>query len=409
MLRLKLALLNVIRNGRRSFMSLLAIQFGVISLIIFGGFVSAMYEGMRENLIRSQLGHIQIYKEGFSQYGTHEPQEYLIEAESVDKISNLLKSFPEIELVTPRLNFTGQLANSSGRSLSVVVEGIDPDKESLLSSAVKLTRGEEFYAEDIDGALVGDGLFNALNIKIGEYLTLMTFTSDGGIDARDVIVSGTITTGSRELDSRLLRVNLSHAQDLMYTQGVTRLIVLLKDTKQTTAIMETLQAEFKQQGLLLELRSWSQLADYYHEVVNLFNGMFDFVKIIVLFIVMLSISNTMIMVVMERTPEIGTIRAIGGTRGEVIGLFVTEAFILGIIGSLLGVIFGILIAKGITSAGIMMPTPPGSSETYPIRIFVEYDLLFRNAIWGIGIAIVSSIYPAIKASRMVIINALRFA
>ena len=77
------------------------------------------------------------------------------------------------------------------------------------------------------------------------------------------------------------------------------------------------------------MKTWSDLADYYHQVVALFDGVFGFIQIIVLFIVALSISNTMMMAVMERTKEIGTIRAMGGTPFEVISLFVLESIYLG--------------------------------------------------------------------------------
>ena len=408
MLRLKLALLNVLRNGRRSFITLLAIQFGVISLILMGGFFASMYEGMREGVIRSQLGHIQIYQEGFNQFGSQQPEEYLIDGEVLQKITKLVEELEQVELVTPRLNFTGLLTDGS-RSLAVVVEGINPEKEALLSSAVKLTAGEDLFEEDTEGALIGDGLFKSLNLSVGASLTLMATTADGSFDARDVTVIGAISTGTREVDNRFMRMNLQHAQELMYTEGVTRLVVLLKDTKHTEEVMALLSETFKKQGLALELRSWSDLADYYHEVVNLFDGIFSIVQIIVLAIVLLGIVNTMVMAVMERTQEIGTIRAIGGTRGEVMGLFISEAFILGLIGSVLGVIFAIFLAQGITAAGIMMPTPPGSSQTYPIRIFTEADLLWKNGLYGLLIAVISSIYPAVKASRMLIIQALRFA
>ncbi|WDE09103.1 ABC transporter permease [Thalassomonas viridans] len=408
MLRLKLALLNVLRNGRRSFITLLAIQFGVISLILMGGFFASMYEGMREGVIRSQLGHIQIYKEGFNQFGSQEPEKYLIDAKVLQQVTGQIEALEQVELVTPRLNLTGLLTDGS-KSLAVVVEGIDPEKEALLSSAVKLTAGEDLFEEDTDGALIGDGLFKALNLEAGASLTLMATTADGSFDARDVIATGAISTGTREVDNRFMRINLKHAQDLMYTQGVTRLVVLLKDTQDTEQVMAQLSQAFKQQGLALELRSWSDLADYYHEVVNLFDGIFSIVQIIVLAIVLLGIVNTMVMAVMERTPEIGTIRAIGGTRGEVMKLFISEAFILGLVGSVLGVIFAVLLAQGITAAEIMMPTPPGSSQTYPIRIFTDADLLWKNGMFGLLIAVVSSIYPAVKASRMVITQALRFA
>ena len=408
MLKFKLALLNVLRNGRRSVITLLAIQFGVISLVLMGGYFASMFEGMRESSIRSQLGHIQIYQKGFNQFGTQEPENYLIDREVLDKVTQTVEGLEQVELVTPRLNFTGLLSDG-GKSLAVVVEGINPDKEALLSSAVKLTKGEELFEDDTTGGLIGDGLFNSLNLNIGDNLTLMATTADGSFDARDVMATGAISTGSRELDSRFLRIHLQNAQDLMYTESVTRIVVLLKNTEDTDAVMAQLKAQFEQQGLDLELRSWSDLADYYHEVVSLFSGIFNVVQVIVLAIVLLGIVNTMVMAVMERTPEIGTIRAIGGTRTEVMTLFITEAFILGLIGSVLGVIFAILLAKGITMGEFMMPTPPGSSQTYPIRIFTNAELLLKNGAFGLVIAVISSIYPAVKASRMLITQALRFA
>ncbi len=408
MFRHKIALLNVLRNRRRSIITLMAIQVGVISLILFGGFVASMYDGMRENMIRSQLGHLQIYQQGFNQYGHLEPEKYLLTKDKMDQIIELVEGLPGVELVTPRLDLSGLVTNGN-QSIAVVGNGIDPDKEALLSSAITIVAGEDLFPEDAEGALVGQGLFNALNAKIGDYLTLMGSTADGAVNAVDIQIVGAINTGTRDVDNRLIRINLTHAQDLQFTDGTSRLVVLLSDTEQTDAIIEQLNVMFKNQGLALEIKSWSQLADYYHEVVNLFDGVFGFLKVIVLFIAALSIANTMMMAVMERTPEIGSIRALGATRHEVLMLFLTEACYLGLFGSLLGVVLGILVANGITMAGFMMPTPPGSSQSYPIRIFIEWAVIWQTALTGVVVAVLASIYPAFKASRLLINQAMRAA
>jgi putative ABC transport system permease protein len=195
----------------------------------------------------------------------------------------------------------------------------------------------------------------------------------------------------------------------MFTEGTSRLVVLLSDTALTDSIAAKLSLLFAQEGLHLEMRTWSQLADYYHEVVSLFDGVFGFIQLIVLFIAALSIANTMMMAVMERTPEIGAIRALGGTRREVMLLFLTEAGYLGLFGSLFGVICGILLANGITLMEWMMPTPPGSSQSYPIRIFVEWSVIWQTALVGFLIAVIASFYPAFRASRLQINAAMRFA
>ena len=147
---------------------------------------------------------------------------------------------------------------------------------------------------------------------------------------------------------------------------------------------------------------------FYHKVVRLFDSVFGFIKIIVMAIVILGIANTMMMAVMERTTEIGTVRALGNTRNEIVGLFLIEATYLGIIGGVLGVFFGILTAKGITSAGFMMPAPPGTTRGFPIQVGVFYPLLLESFVLGLSASIISSIYPALKAARIKIIDALRF-
>ena len=406
--RYKIALLNVLRNQRRSVITLLAIQVGVVSLVLFGGFVASMYDGMRENMIRSQLGHLQIYQQGFNQYGHLEPEKYLLSNQDLDRITKLVEAVPGVELITPRLDFSGLLTNGN-QSIAVVGSGIDPDKEALLSSAITIVEGEDLFAEDREGALLGQGLFNGLNANVGDYLTLLGSTADGAVNAVDIKVIGVVNTGVRDVDNRLVRINLSHAQDLQFTNGISRLVVLLSDTDETEQVIVQLTDIFKQQGLSLEIKSWSQLADYYHEVVSLFNGVFGFIKIIVLFIAALSIANTMMMAVMERTPEIGSIRALGATRYEVMMLFLTEACYLGVAGSLFGILFGVLIANRITADEFIMPTPPGSSQSYPIRIFIEWTVLWQTALTGTLVAILASIYPAFKASRLSINQAMRSA
>ncbi len=404
----KIALLNVFRNYRRSLITFSAIILGCVSLVIFGGFISSMYEGMRENLIRSQLGHVQIYAKGFNQFGQSQPEKYLIDKFTLQKAIEIIESNPGVTLTTSRLNFSGLLSDGQ-KSVAVIGEGIEPDKESLISSAISLKKGEDLFSDDRQGALVGEGLFSSLSTDVGEYLTLLSSTADGAINAIDVQVTGVISSGVRDVDARMIRANLSSVQDLMYTDKVSRIVVLLDDTESTALVLKQLEEAFNRADLGLELMSWSQLAGYYHEVVNLFNSVFGFIKIIVLIIVALSISNTMLMAVMERTREIGTIRAMGTTPLQVIRLFLLEAFYIGILGSLLGITFGSGIAHLITESGWMMPTPPGSSQSFPIRIFVDSKILVETMILALIIAVVSSVYPAVKAARLQVTDALRFS
>jgi len=277
-----------------------------------------------------------------------------------------------------------------------------------MNSAVSILEGEDLFPDDPESALVGEGLASQLNAKVGDWLTLLSSTTDGAVNAVDIQIAGIMSTGIKEVDDRAIRANLPHIQNLMYTDAVTRVVILLDDTENTDMVKDRLVSIFAEKGMEVELKTWSDLASFYHKVVKMFNNVFGFIKVIVMVIVVLGIANTMMMAVMERTTEIGTIRALGNTRKEIVGLFLIEATYLGIIGGIVGIIFGILAAKGISSADIMMPPPPGSTNGFPIRIGVYVPFLIESFILGLSASVLSSLYPATKAARFKIIDALRF-
>jgi len=387
--------------------TILAIVFGCVTLIIFGGFTEGMYDGMKESMIRSRLGHIQIFKQGYNEFGQVEPEKYMLSQKEADQAIEIIKNFKEIEIATPRINFSGLLSNGN-TSVGVMGSGIDADNEALLNSAIQIVAGDDLFPEDSESVLVGEGLAKSLRVKAGDVLTLLASTVDGTVNAIDVEISGIISTGVKEIDDRILRGNLPHIQNLLYTENITRLVLLLTETKDTDAIRSALDQAFKKAGLQLELKTWEELGTQYNKVVRLFDNLFGFIKIVVILIVILGIANTMMMAVMERTAEIGTIRALGNTRWEVLRLFLLEAIYLGLIGGVVGILMGILISKGISSAGFVMPPPPGSTSGFPIRIYVVPRFLWEAMLLGFSASFLSAIYPAIKASRLKIVDALRF-
>lgn len=403
----KIALLNVLRNTRRTTITVLAIVFGSVSLIVFGGFVESMYDGLRETKIRSSLGHMQVFRKGFNEFGNVDPEKYMLSPQTASALIEIAKNQPEVEIVTQRINLSGLLSNGKN-SIGVFGTGIDAEKEGIMNSAVRILEGDDLFPDDPESALVGEGLAESIAIKVGDWLTLLSSTIDGAVNAVDIQVAGIMNTGIKEVDDRSIRANLPHIQNLMYTDAVTRIVILLEETEDTDSVRNRLENLFAQNGLDTEIRTWSELDVFYHKVVRLFNYVFGFIKVIVMAIVILGIANTMMMAVMERTTEIGTIRALGNTRNEIVGLFVLEATYLGILGGILGITAGILAAKGISAAGLMMPPPPGATQGFPIQVMIIYSLLVESFILGLSASVASSLYPALKAARIKIIDALRF-
>ena len=404
----KIAMRNILRNKRRTGLTLTAIVCGCIALILFGGFIQANYEGLRESTINSRLGHIQIFKAGYQEHHASAPEKFLLTPRTAQTIKTILDEIPGIRIVTTRLEFSGLLSNGK-TSIAVIGIGGEVEKEAEMSAGLTLIEGEALFDDDLDKVLMGNGLATSMQASPGDVLTLLGSTGDGAINAVDVIVTGIFESFSKEYDERAMRMNLRHTQSLLVTEAVTNVVVLLDKTSLTGAVAKRLASEFQQQGLQVEIKTWSELATFYHAVVKLYDGLFGFLQVIVMVIVFLGIANTMMMTVMERTPEIGTIRALGTQKKGVILLFLLEGMLLGILGGIVGILLGIVFAELITVGQFMMPPPPGSSRGFPIIIRIVPSVLAISFLLAVGAALLSSIYPALRAARLKIADALRFA
>jgi putative ABC transport system permease protein len=234
----------------------------------------------------------------------------------------------------------------------------------------------------------------------------MSMTTGGSLNAMDVRVAGIFMSGVKEYDDRAVKMALPAAQQLLQTTKIEKLLVFLKETEQTQAVRGDLQRLFAQRGWALEMRDWSQLASFYHQVVLLYNGIFGFLGIIVFAIVVFSVANTVAMSVFERTREIGTLMAMGTTRAGVWRLFLIEGLGIGVIGAVCGLAAGAVLAQLINHGQVMLPPPPGYTVGYRLQILLQPPVLVTAAVISVVTATLSSILPALKASRLRIVDAL---
>jgi putative ABC transport system permease protein len=157
----------------------------------------------------------------------------------------------------------------------------------------------------------------------------------------------------------------------------------------------------------MEFVPWYQRADFYKQTVALFAKQINVLRLIIGIIIVLSISNLLIMNVLERTGEIGTLLAIGFRRGKIMQLFATEGLILGLAGGILGLLAGWGLAKLISAIGIPMPPPPGMEMGYTGRIRVTIEVLSSAFTVAFFTTLLAGLYPAWKAARLRIVDALR--
>lgn len=191
----------------------------------------------------------------------------------------------------------------------------------------------------------------------------------------------------------------------MRVNGATSWIVLLDKTEQTSAA--ALSARAALPPAEYEVVPWMELADFYNKTVVLFSKQVNVVKTIIALIIILSISNTQTMSVLERTTEIGTSLAIGLRRRQVLLLFLMEGMLIGVIGGLIGIILGYFLSLAISGIGIPMPPAPGMAHGYTGEILVTPYLAMDALILAILTTLTASVMPAWRASRLIIVDALR--
>lgn len=413
LLNLKLAFRNVFRNRVRSLITLAAIAFGCISLIIAGGFFEDTFLQMREAVIHSHLGHVQVYKKGYLEKGHTKPFDFMIE--DPDEIKKLIASVEHVKFITPRITFSGLLSTGEN-TVSILSQGINPEGEQAISvietvkgenTGVGIEAGENLSRGDMYDVILGRGLAKAMGSKVGDFVILVSNTAGGALNALDMKVKGVFFTASKEFDDHALRMPIATAQALLRTDKVQTLVVLLDKTENTDLVKNQLANLFRNEGLDLELKPWYEMADFYNKTVELYGRQFFVLKLIIAIIVVLSIFNTINMSIWERTREIGTIMALGSKRYEVLKLFLLEGLILGILGGLIGVTVGTGLGYVISLIGIPMPPPPGATVGWVAHIRVVPQLLFSSFLIALISSLLSSFYPAFKASRLVIADALR--
>lgn len=397
-----LALRNLLRQPRRSAISLGAVTFGIVALMLASGFIEWIFLDFRESTIRSHLGHLQVVRPGYHAAGSSDPFGYLLPGSGP-----VLESLPReagVRAVAPRLSFSG-LASHGETTVSFIADGIDPAREAELSRSLLITEGAALKDDDPQGAVLGQGLARNLGVKVGDQVALIVNTASGGINAVEVTVRGLFSTVTKAYDDTALRLPLQTARGLLRVEGAHAWILLLEDTAQTDALAGRLRDRLAPGDF--QVVAWHELADFYNKTVQLFSRQLEVVRVIIGAIIILSISNTMMMGVMERTGEIGTSLALGVTRRRILQLFIVEGGLLGFIGGAAGLLLGFALAALISGLGIPMPPPPGMARGYVGEILITPGLAVDAFLLAIATTLLASVYPAWKASRLEIVDALR--
>ena len=460
-----LALRNLLRNRRRSMTTLMAMVVGLVSMLIFGGYARNAVLATETGYVQFH-GHLQIQHKGYFQYGSGNPVAYGIA--DYERIIEAIRKDPVLQpmllVVTPTLRLNGIAGNfTNGVSKGVVAAGVvvdDQNKMRKWNDYGSLSYSPEIAlgGTPIDSAVIGVGVARLLQmcapLKLSDcpsavetgasagpgdaapaapdsitalsqaeqanapaasptHIELLAASVRGAPNVTGLNVIRAENWGVKEIDDSFVVMHLRQAQRLVFggaAAQVTAIQIQLAHTGQMAAararLDQLLATQFK--GVPLEILDFATLAPIYTQVIQFFDSIFGFISILIYVIVLFTVGNTMSMAVVERTTEIGTLRAIGQRRGGIRSMFVCEGFLLGVLGSAVGIAIALPVAYLINHSGLTW-APPGYSYAFPVqvRVWGDHGLVIGTAVSLTIISVVSAWWPANRAAKLDIVDALR--
>jgi putative ABC transport system permease protein len=286
--------------------------------------------------------------------------------------------------------------------------GVDPKPEQSSSLAGELVVAGRYLASaDGPDVVLGTGLASALAVKTGDTITLLATTPDGSLNAVDGVVSGLVDVRIKELNDRYLAAGIGLVSRLLETsETVSKLVVFVKKNVDERRVAPRLEKALAAAGFPVAVRKWEDLAVFYGQVKLLYVGIFGFVGAVLVVIVILSAAIVMTMAATERTREIGTLRAIGTRPSRIQKMFLAEGAALAILGCIAGAVIALVVRAILNASGLILPPPPGATHGLPINVRL-YPLAYAAGFVAmIGTMVVASWFPARRASRMPIVDAL---
>lgn len=397
---LKFALHNSMRNRRRSLVTVAIAALGTAAILLAGGFALSTYQGLAEMAARS-TGHLVLGRPAqFEQEEDTPLQHGLDDAEA---LRQRLLADAAVRQVLPRVEFSGLISNGD-KSTVMMASGIDPDSEFAVKGPF-LTVSAGAVLSNADGdaqVMLGQGLARSLKAQPGSGLTLLASTADGALNALDVQVKGVFSVGVPELDQRLVYTSVATAQRLLNTRRVSTLGVYLAQMPQTDVI----GARLAQEHPTLRVKTWLDLATFYKAVKDLYNRIFGTLGLIIAVIVVFVVANAMAMAVIERTREIGTLRALGTLPAQLLQTLGLEGLLLGGAGALCGALIALAVTALLLVFPVEMPPPPGQTRGYPLLIAFDAWMYLATMVGMMALTVAASVWVARKTVHLPVVQAL---
>jgi putative ABC transport system permease protein len=392
---LRLAYRNFFRNTRRSLISGLSVALAITAIIFARSYIRGIFQNMTGNVVKLVSGHITITTKEY------ERRERLIPlSESFALTKEFYEALPEkdIQIASPRIKF-GVLLGEEELSIPALGYAIDPEKEREIAGLQKRLIQGVYIESEQNEAILGKGLAERLEMTVGDTLTVITRTAYDSPTGLNFVIKGIFQTGIGGMDRNIFYIPLDVGQEMLDLEGrTTEFVILLNDPGKAVDVARSIK-------LGDEFAVSSYLQNPVLRWVNLAEAIYSIFYIIILLVACSAIANTMLMIVFERTKEIGMMKALGLNNLSIVGLLTIEAAIIGVVGSLFGTIGGTALSYWLKYEGIdisMVSSTASADMPFGPIIYTAPTpfIVVTGFLLGLLVTIIVALLPISRATRI---------
>lgn len=401
---LKIAWRNIWRNSRRSVIVLGSVIVGVISIIFMDALTNGFVQQMLFNQVDTNIGHIQIHEKDFRD--NHNIKNFIPHNETVEKA---IKPEDNIKHVSKRVISFGLISSASSSS-GVYIYGVEAVPEAGISIIDESIVQGEFLSGKVREIIIGTRLAEKLNVEIGDKVVAMANQLDGSIGSEVFRVKGIFSTPNSEFDRTYVYTNNSTLQNMLGLENeVHEYAITLDKYNRAQAVSDKIKNELSEE---YEVLSYREILPMLILQIELTKESMWIVNLIIGLALIFGIINTMLMTVYERIQEFGVLMSIGMKNSKLFLMIMLEAIIIGVIGTIIGLVLGSGIVYPLSISGIDLSvfaeglTSLGTgSIIYPV-----FNLEgIGTALFMIPfITIIGALYPAFKAIKLQPVSAIRY-
>jgi len=406
----RLGLRNLFRNRRRTLITASTVAIAVMLMQFTFALMMGLEQQSFDNLINYQTGHAKIYAAGYFDERSELPLEPALD--NAAEIQALLGTIAGVAATTPRLNFFAQISNGIDQlpvqGIGIQVAGSDDDVFRIPGAIV-----EGAYLEPAEeGMLLGSGLAELFGVSTGDWLTVLTKTAAGAWEALDLPITGIVGSGNPAIDQNSFLISLDAAQEILeMPDAVTEVAVRFRLGARESVILQRVN-EIMGNESSVEVKGWRSIEDSFLALTKMKRSGQGVMLGIMLIMAVVGITNMMLMATYERTREIGMLLAMGMRRKGIRRLFLSEGAVNGLLGGAIGTLLALIPIIWLANSGWDLTATYGDMDIgYPVRgvIYPTVSSIMIFLIWlftGV-MATVAAWYPAVRASRLKAVEALR--